>query len=106
MGTPYYIAPEVLKMSYDTKCDIWSTGVFMYILLSGKPPFDGANNEEILQSVQQGRVDYSDPIWSMISDDGKDFLSQMLCYDPAERLSAQSCIQHKWFKQFDQTAIQ
>lgn len=60
VGTPYYIAPEVLKQYYDAKCDVWSAGVLMYILLSGKPPFDGNNNEEILKSVLKGEPSYSE----------------------------------------------
>jgi calcium-dependent protein kinase len=50
-GTAYYIAPEVIKKEYTEKCDEWSVGVIMYILLYGKPPFDGKEDEEILDNV-------------------------------------------------------
>ena len=53
-GTSYYIAPEVLNMNYNEKCDIWSCGVILYIILSGKPPFYGKNDQEILRSILAG----------------------------------------------------
>ena len=44
LGTPYYIAPEVLAKAYGAKCDIWSCGVITYIVLSGIPPFNGSSD--------------------------------------------------------------
>ena len=77
-GTPYYIAPEVLKGSYTTQCDNWSMGVVLYIMLSGKPPFGGKNNNEILNNVLNGKPDFSTPTWKNISDDAKDLISNLL----------------------------
>ena len=67
MGTAYYIAPEVLKREYDKKVDIWSCAVIMYILLSGRPPFDGKSDKEILSKVTSHEVTFVDTIWKNIS---------------------------------------
>ena len=55
IGTPYYIAPEVLERKYGPKCDVWSCGIIAYICLYGKAPFEGASDMEILKRVKKGR---------------------------------------------------
>lgn len=89
-GTSYYIAPEVIKETpYNEKCDVWSIGVILYILLTGKPPFEGEGDTEITEQVKLGNISYSDPIWSKISTDAKDLLKKkMLKYDFTSRFSA------------------
>ncbi|MDR3549321.1 MAG: protein kinase [Candidatus Pacebacteria bacterium] len=58
VGTPYYIAPEVIKGDYDAKCDVWSMGVILYVLISGAPPFYGKNDLAILESVKRGYYEF------------------------------------------------
>lgn len=97
-GTSYYIAPEVLNKKYNEKCDVWSIGVIMYILLSGKPPFDGANDQEITENVKVGTFQMKDKIWKDISQDAKNLIKQMLTYDPAARIPAKEALKNKWFE--------
>ena len=66
-GTSYYIAPEVLAKRYNKKCDVWSVGVIMFILLSGKPPFDGNDDNEITDAVKIAKYSMKDEQWENIS---------------------------------------
>lgn len=96
LGTPYYIAPEVLAKKYGPKCDVWSCGVITYILLSGTPPFNGSSDQEIMKKVRSGQFAFSDSIWDKISSEAKDFITKLLIKDQAQRPSAEEALQHAW----------
>lgn len=96
-GTSYYIAPEVLHSNYNEKCDLWSCGVIMYILLCGKPPFNGASDNEIYSRVSEGEYYMDEEVWKNISYEAKDLMSKLLEKDIKKRLSAKDALQHEWF---------
>eukprot|EP00956_Cyclotella_meneghiniana_P033918 scaffold100373_cov51-Cyclotella_meneghiniana.AAC.1 len=96
VGTPYYVAPEVLNREYTKSCDIWSIGVITYILLCGYPPFYGDTDKQIFDSVRTGRFDFPSPDWDEISDLAKDFIKGMLKRDPTKRGSAAELLEHPW----------
>lgn len=80
-GTPYYIAPEVLVGNYTEKCDMWSIGVILYIMLCGRPPFNGATEEQIIARVKQGVWSFKGEIWSDISSSAKDLIEKLMTKD-------------------------
>lgn len=98
-GTPYYIAPEVLFEKYDEKCDIWSCGIIMYIMLCGYPPFNGENDDEILGKIKIGKFTFPEEEWDNVTDEARDLIKKMLTFNPNERYSASDCLNHSWFKQ-------
>ena len=81
IGTPYYIAPEVLNHNYGKECDIWSLGVMAYIILSGLPPFNGGTDAEIMSSIKTGKFSFAPKVWTGISQQAKDFIKSMLTFD-------------------------
>jgi calcium-dependent protein kinase len=71
-------------------------GVVLFIMLSGKPPFGGKNNNEILNNVLTGSYDFSNPIWNLISNDAKDLISKLLERQADVRLTAEEAFNHPW----------
>ena len=103
VGTPLYISPEVLNNKYNEKCDIWSCGVIMYMMLSGQPPFKGDNDEEIYQSIKEGKYNFDDEIWDEISSDAKDLIKNLLIKDINKRYSARKALSHPWITKHRRT---
>ena len=105
VGSSYYIAPEVLKRKYDEKCDIWSIGVIMFIMLTGNPPFYGSDDESILLHVSFGKYDTTSDNYLKLSDDAKDLIKSLLKFDPKERITAREALEHPWFKSKEFTNV-
>ncbi len=101
IGSSYYIAPEVLIENYNQKCDLWSCGVILYILLSGKPPFAGKSDDIILEKIKIGKYNMQIREFENISSDAKDLIQKLLEKNPKKRLSAHDALRHNWFKSLD-----
>eukprot|EP00571_Detonula_confervacea_P010870 CAMPEP_0172300668 /NCGR_PEP_ID=MMETSP1058-20130122/2695_1 /TAXON_ID=83371 /ORGANISM="Detonula confervacea, Strain CCMP 353" /LENGTH=401 /DNA_ID=CAMNT_0013010505 /DNA_START=78 /DNA_END=1283 /DNA_ORIENTATION=+ len=96
VGTPYYIAPEVLQKKYDKSCDLWSVGVIAYIILCGYPPFNGASHEKTHKAVIRGRYCFPAEDWKDVSREAMDFIYQMLQMDPRKRMTVEQALNHPW----------
>jgi calcium-dependent protein kinase len=105
VGSSYYIAPEVLKKHYNEKCDVWSCGVIMYILLSARPPFGGEDDNEIMERVSTGKYDLESPPFNKLSKNSIDLIKRLLTMDPEQRISAEQALNHPWFKEFKSQEI-
>eukprot|EP00428_Durinskia_dybowskii_P016618 CAMPEP_0170213144 /NCGR_PEP_ID=MMETSP0116_2-20130129/6193_1 /TAXON_ID=400756 /ORGANISM="Durinskia baltica, Strain CSIRO CS-38" /LENGTH=545 /DNA_ID=CAMNT_0010463689 /DNA_START=54 /DNA_END=1691 /DNA_ORIENTATION=+ len=108
LGTVYYIAPEVLQASYDRKCDIWSMGVLVYMLLVGYPPigtFEDANSV-VMHKILRGDPVTMDREWQEISENGQAFVLQLLRRDPQRRPDASRASEHRWIRQGGHTTLE
>ncbi|CAK9165090.1 unnamed protein product [Ilex paraguariensis] len=98
VGSPYYMAPEVLKRNYGPEVDVWSAGVILYILLCGVPPFWAETEQGVAQAIIRSVVDLKRDPWPMVSDNAKDLVRKMLNPDPKQRLTAQEVLDHPWLQ--------
>ncbi|VAH28810.1 unnamed protein product [Triticum turgidum subsp. durum] len=92
VGSPYYMAPEVLKRNYGQEVDVWSAGVILYILLCGVPPFWAETEQGVAQAIIRSVIDFKRDPWPRVSDNAKDLVRGMLNPDPRRRLTAQQVL--------------
>lgn len=105
VGTPYTVAPEVIRGKYDERCDIWAIGVIAYLLLSGDPPFGGCGGPEPLMTVRsnilRGAFKFEPhEVWSIVSSQAKEFISTLLVTDPKQRPTARDAQKHRWLREW------
>ncbi|XP_014512032.1 calcium-dependent protein kinase 26 [Vigna radiata var. radiata] len=98
VGSPYYVAPEVLRKRYGPEADVWSAGVIIYILLCGVPPFWGETEQEIFDAILHNQADFSSDPWPSVSASAKDLVKKMLVRDPSKRISAFDVLRHPWIQ--------
>nr|XP_043627929.1 calcium-dependent protein kinase 7-like [Erigeron canadensis] len=96
VGSPWYMAPEVLKRNYGPEIDVWSAGVIMYILLCGVPPFWAENEQGVAQAIIRSEYNLERDPWPKVSENAKDLVKKMLDPDPKRRLTAQQVLEHPW----------
>jgi calcium-dependent protein kinase len=98
-GTPYYVAPEVLKGSYNHECDVWALGVIMYVLLVGYPPFHGDSDADVLKAVKRGKYQVDQKEWMGVSLCAKDLIATLLVVEPKKRATAKQALEDTWVKE-------
>jgi len=107
-GTPYYIAPEVIRQNYGLEADIWSCGIVMYVLLTGRTPFHRPDDHKqsykvVFRRILDEEIDFNKDPWGNISDTAKDLCRKLLQKDPSKRLTANEALQHPWVKEDETT---
>jgi len=108
-GTMMYLAPEMIKNSrdlqkygasdgYSHKVDVWATGVILYIMLCGFPPYYDEDNSTMFDDIVGLPVNFPSPEWDAISNEAKEFMKKLLAKTPEQRLSAREALQDPWIR--------
>eukprot|EP00347_Sterkiella_histriomuscorum_P010214 403377164 len=99
VGSPYYIAPEVLKKDYSQSCDIWSIGILLYFLISKQFPFMGQTNDDVINQILNNKLKFQGEIWKTVSIEAKDLISRMLIKNPINRISISDALNNSFIQQ-------
>lgn len=100
-GSAYYVAPEVVDgLAYNEKCDIWSCGIILFIMLTGRPPYAGSNEKQILENVKKRPFNPTNFKFQGVSPEAIDLIVKLLRFDLRDRISAVEAVNHPWIQHF------
>ena len=99
VGTPYYVAPEVLEGIYNEKCDVWSIGIIAYSLLNGSPPFVAKDKKRIFEKIKKDSIIFPLEKFSFISERAKKFILRALTKNPKKRPTSIELLKDKWLEE-------
>lgn len=80
-GSPHYVAPELIRRAYRFKVDMWALGVVVFLMIYGKYPFDGRDQNSIVRAILNSHPDYNQK-------------------NPDARLSSYEAMQHPWILKY------
>jgi len=99
-GTPFYVAPDILMAAddddagYGPPVDMWAVGVLLYILLSGRLPFSGDEDDELFKNILEAKIVWKTPQFDTVSQDAKDLITHLIKVNPEERYTATQALKH------------
>ncbi|KAM3139557.1 hypothetical protein pb186bvf_008393 [Paramecium bursaria] len=105
VGTPVYVAPEVIQGNYSFQCDEWSLGCIMHVLLCGDPPFNSNNIGDLQTKILNQRVNFYEPQWEEVSQEAKTLIKGLLEKNPKKRLTCLEALDSPWMKLKKQDSI-
>lgn len=104
-GSLMYVAPEVIRKSYTNKCDLWSMGVIVYVLITGTPPFWGHTHKGTLRHICEGQVSTRGGNWDLVSSNARKFVRALLTRNPANRPNAEQALEMPWLVDSSQCTL-
>lgn len=106
-GSPQYVAPELYmhEDGYDERCDLWSAGVVIYVLLGGYTPFE-ASTAQLPEAICEGYFEFDSSSWSEISMGPKDLIRSLLVVNPDDRATLKEALDCPWLRRRDKEKLE